>query len=214
MPDRRVIAIRAAATMVAFVGVLASCNAEGAVAVDENLDVRAAANMHFLRPALNAPPLSNPTVSFYARRGEDREVFMYYRPKPGTSDSTLFMRFKVPGASLARRPDGTAIQMGDSVRITIQVSDPARLILDFQPSGLRFSDNTPAELKIDFQEANDDLDGDGDVDAEDDAHERKLSIWRQEAPGLPWTRLSSFVDFTSEKVEAKLIGFTGYAISF
>ena len=212
MSDRRSALLRSIALASAFAGALAGCNSDSSTAAES--DVREADAMHFLRPSINTPPLSNPVVSFYARRGEDREAFMYYRPRAGTTDSSLFMRFKVPGASLDRRPDGTAVQMGDSVLITIRVTDPSRLILDFQPSGLTFASTTPAELKIDFGEASPDLDGDGDVDGEDVMRELQLSIWKQESPGLPWIRLSSFVDFSSDKVEAKLVSFTGYAISY
>jgi hypothetical protein len=203
------VSIAAGATLL---GVLAACNGDGVTAADS--DVRTADEMHFLRPSLTTPPLSNPSVAFYAKRGEDREAFIYFQPKPGTSDSSYFVRFKVPGASLERRADGTPIAMGDSVLITIRVADPSRLILEFQPSGLRFATSTPAELKIDFGEASHDLDGDGDVDAEDDSHETQLAIWKQEAPGLPWIRLSSYVDLSADEVEAKLTGFTGYAISY
>lgn len=212
MPDRRFASLLSLAAASALLGVLAACNSDSSTGT--GTDTRPADAMHFLRPALTTPPLSSTVVSFYAKRGTDREAFMYYQPKPGTSDSSLFMRFKVPGASLDRRPDGSAIQMGDSVLITIRVADPSRMILDFQPSGLAFAATTPAELMIDFGEASHDLDGDGDEDAEDALHEQSLSIWKQESPGLPWIRLSSFVDFTSEKVEAKLLGFTGYAISY
>lgn len=212
MPDRRFAPLLFLAVASGLAGVLAGCNSDSSTAAAS--DIRQADAMHFLRPSITTPPLSNSVVSFYARRGEDREAFMYYRPKTGTSDSSLFMRFKVPGASLDRRPDGTAFQMGDSVLITIRVADPSRLILDFQPSGLKFAATTPAELKIDFGEASHDLNGDGVVDAVDVAHQLELAIWKQEAPGLPWIRLSSFVDFSSDKVEAKLTGFTGYAISY
>lgn len=197
---------------VALAGALSGCDSSSATAVQS--DVRAADAMNFLRFSPNAPPLSNPVVSFYAKRGQDREAFIYFRPKAGTSDSSLFMRFKVPGASLERRPDGTLFQQGDSTLITIRVADPSRMILDFQPSGLRFAATTPAELKIDFGEASHDLDGDGDEDAADAARELQLSIWKQEAPGLPWVRISSILNLSAEEVEAKLLGFSGYAISY
>lgn len=197
---------------VAVVVAMAGCDSGAATGIQT--EVRPADAMHFLRFSVNAPPLSNPVVSFYAKRGEDREAFIYFRPKAGTSDSSLFMRFKVPGASLQRRPDGTPFQQGDSTLITIRVADPSRMVLDFQPSGLQFAATTPAELKIDFGEASDDLDGDGDEDALDAASKLQLGIWKQEAPGLPWVRLTSFLNVSAEEVEAKLLGFSGYAISY
>jgi hypothetical protein len=200
------------AVAVALAGAMAGCDSSGATAIDT--EVRPTDAMHFLRLSVNAPPLSNPVVSFYAKRGEDREAFIYFRPKAGTSDSSLFLRFKVPGASLERRPDGTLFRQGDSTLITIRVTDPSRMILDFQPSGLRFAATPPAELKIDFGEASDDLDGDGDEDALDTAHKLQLSLWRQEAAGLPWVRISSVLNFSAEELEAKLLGFSGYAISY
>ncbi len=200
------------AVAAATLGALAGCNADNATAADS--ESRAAEALHFLRPAVDAPPLANPLVSFYAKRGEDRETFIYYRPRPGRTDSTEFMRFKVPGAALERRPDGTPMLPGDSLLITIRVMDPARLTLDFQPAGLLFAASAPADLKLRFSEASHDLDGNGVVDAADVAREGELSIWKQEAPGLPWFRLASTVEFSLEEVEAKVLGFTGYAIAY
>ena len=195
-----------------LLGALAGCGVDGAI-VAENAS-RSADGLHFLRPAVDAPALSNRVVQFYAKRGETREAYIYYQPRPGRTDSTEFVRFRVPASSLERRPDGTLMVTGDSILITIRVLDPARLILDFQPSGLRFAASSPADLKIKFVEANDDIDGDGDVDADDSARERELSIWKQEAPGLPWYRMASVIDFSLEEVEADLFGFTGYAIAY
>lgn len=197
---------------VALLGAVAGCRSDGSTAADG--DIRPAEALNFLRPAADAPPLANPSIDFWAKRGEDREAFMYYRSRPGRSDSSVFMRFKVSASSLDRRPDGTAIALGDSVLITIRVADPARLILDFQPSGLRFSAASPADLKLDFSESSRDFDGDGDEDADDSRAKSALSIWKQEAPGLPWVRLASVTEFTLEELEADILGFTGYAIAY
>jgi len=219
MPDRfhalrTSLTHRAAAAFVAVAVTAAAlaCSADAPVQPDPS--VRPTDALHFLRPAPDAPALVSSQVSFWARRGEDREVFLYYQPRPGQSSGDEFMRFRVPGASLERRPDGTAFQQGDSVLITVTVSDPARLLLDFQPSGLRFSPSAPARLKIRFADANDDFDGDGDVDANDSAVEQQFAIWKQEAPGLPWFRMTSTLKVDTEDVEADLLGFTGYAIAF
>jgi hypothetical protein len=177
-------------------------------------DVRLTEELTFIRPAADAPPLANPSVQFYAKRGEDRDVFIYYRPRPGETDSTEFMHFRVRAEALLTRPNGTAFQPGDSVLISVNVIDPSRLILDFQPSGLRFSQDHPAELEISFEEADDDLDGDGDIDDRDLDNERKLSVWRQEAPGQPWYRMATIVEYELNEVDVDLFGFSGYAIAY
>lgn len=201
-------AMVALAAMIAIAG----CNANDPT--EPNPDVKPSEALRFLRPAADAPPLANPVVSFYAKRGDSREIFIYYRPRPGRTDSTEFVRFRIPDETLDRRPDGTSFQLGDSILITVRVADPARLILDFQPSGLRFTPGKPARLKISFSEANDDLDGDGDVDSGDNSVEGQLAIWKQEAPGLPWFRQASIRHLELDEIEADLFGFTGYAIAY
>lgn len=212
MPTHRSKHFFAIALSSVLLGTLAGCGSDSVISPDG--EIRTAEQLRFLRPAVDAPALANPTLSFYAKRGVDREAFMYYQSRPGRSDSTVFMRFKVSASSLDRRPDGSVIQMGDSVLITIRVSDPSRLILDFQPSGLRFSAAQPADLKLVFRESSHDFDGDGDEDADDDRAESALRIWKQEAPGLPWMRLASRTEFSLEELEADILGFTGYAIAY
>ena len=197
---------------VVLLGAVAGCQSSRTTSSDG--DIRPAEALHFLRPAADAPALANPSINFWAKRGEDREAFMYYQSRPGRSDSSVFMKFKVSASSLDRRPDGTAILPGDSVLITIRVTDPARLILDFQPSGLRFSTANPADLKLRFNESSHDFDGDGDEDADDIRAKTALRIWKQEAPGLPWVRLAGVTEFTLEELEADILGFTGYAIAY
>lgn len=186
----------------------------GSGGTEPDPDVRPTDGLTFLRLAPDAPPLANPTVQFWAVRGEDRDVFIYHRPRAGETDSTEFMHFRVRAETLLRRPDGSPFQQGDSILIRVQVVDPARLILDFQPSGLRFSTEHPAELEISFAEADDDFDRDGDVDDDDDRAEQRLSVWRQEAAGLPWYRMATIVELELDEVDVELSGFTGYAIAF
>ncbi|MHB1071984.1 MAG: hypothetical protein ACYC3Q_04090 [Gemmatimonadaceae bacterium] len=214
MPDRPLprSRTRAAAAALCAVAFALACGSDTPAQPDPN--VRPAEQLHFLRPAADAPPLANTEVRFYAKRGTDREVALWYRPRPGQRDSSEFVRFKVPGAALESRPDGSRVAQGDSVLITVRVSDPSRLILEFRPSGLRFSAAAPARLKIRFADASKDLDGDGDEDASDHAAEQQLAIWRQEAAGLPWVRLTSKLEVETEQIEADLLGFSGYAIAF
>ncbi|MFN2566089.1 MAG: hypothetical protein ABR499_13920 [Gemmatimonadaceae bacterium] len=170
--------------------------------------------LNFLRPAPGAPAIADTVVSFWAKRGEDREVRMRYAPSPGSSEMEDFLRLSVPAAALERRPDGSAFAVGDSVLITVRVVDPVRMVFDFQPSGLRFSAKSPARLRIEYGEADDDIDGDGDVDDRDLSLETQLSVWRQEAPGQLWYKVASVVFDDLEDVEADILGFSGYALAY
>jgi hypothetical protein len=116
--------------------------------------------------------------------------------------------------TLLTRPDGTPIATGDSILITITVVDAARMILDMQPSGLRFSPSDPADLKISFFEADDDVNQDGSVDDTDATLLTRLAIWRRETAASPWVKLTSTIAFELDQVEADLLGFTGYAIAY
>lgn len=177
-------------------------------------DTRPPGDLRVLTVAADAPPLAATQASFYVVKGKNAGVDLYYHARPGRSDSTKFLEFRLGGASLDRRPDGSLIAQGDSVLITVRVTDPAHLIVEFQPSGLTFSAKDLPRLRLFFGEVGDDLNHDGRVDSDDDALLQQLGIWRQEAPGLPWFRLSSVVVKDAHEVEAFLGGFTGYAVEY
>ena len=111
---------------------------------------RSTSELRLLTVLPTAPSLAATTVSFYAVKGRNAGADLWYRARPGRTDSTKMLEFRLNGASLDRRPDGSAIADGDSIRITITVINPANLIVDFQPSGLKFSAKEPARLKIFF----------------------------------------------------------------
>lgn len=178
------------------------------------VESRPTSELHFLRAAPGAPPLVTLRDSFYAKLGEDRELRLYFRPRPGETDSTEFLRFKVPARGLLRRPNGSAFVTGDSVLITVTVTDAARFLVDFQPSGLRFSAAAPAELEMEYENADDDLNEDGRVDALDADAERRLSWWRRETPSGNWFRVATVVFEDLEEVEADVFGFTSYAVAY
>lgn len=175
---------------------------------------RPESDLAFLRPAADAPPLAQLAVSFWAVRGEDRELRLSYRPRQGQNDSTDFLRLRIRDNSLQTLPSGLPIALGDSVLITVTVIDAARLIAEFQPAGLLFSRNEPAELRMRYPEADRDYDDDGDVDEDDDDVEQRLRIWRQERIGDPWVQLSGSVSADLDEVRADLTGFTRYAIAY
>jgi hypothetical protein len=168
----------------------------------------------FLRPAQGAPSLAALTVTFWAVRGLDREVSIFYHKRPTLPDSTEFLRFKVEKRSLVNRPDGTPIAMGDSIQITLTVVDTVSLIVEFQPAGLVFDPNRPARLWFKYTETDADRDADGAVNATDATITAGLGIWGQEVVGGPWDLIERDVNLMTEQVEAKVPGFTRYAVAY
>jgi hypothetical protein len=161
----------------------------------------------------DAPPLYNPEASFYAVKGEDREARIFFQDDQG-GPGEEYLRLRVDARTLAARPDGSPIAEGDSVLITIRVVDPARMLFEMAPSGLAFSADEPAELKIRYAEAHGDLNDDGKVDGEDDEIESTMAIWRQETPADPFVRVGTAVVKDLEEAEAELTGFSRYALAY
>ncbi|MEO8635369.1 MAG: hypothetical protein ABI587_08840 [Gemmatimonadales bacterium] len=171
-------------------------------------------NLHFLRASPTAPPIADRVVSFWAVKGERRELRLMYRPAPGAVDSVEFARLRVDDRSLVNRPDGTPIASGDSILITISVVDTLNLIADFQPAGLVFSPSRPARLWLKYGEADPDLNRDGVVSAADTALVLSLNIWKQEQVSALWEEVPGTVNLVELEVEADIPGFTRYAVSY
>ncbi|HEX6600310.1 MAG TPA: hypothetical protein VF034_13380 [Gemmatimonadaceae bacterium] len=177
-------------------------------------DTRDPTDLRLLTAPYGTPSLAKTQVSFYAVQGKAGGVDIWYHAKPGAADSLKFLEFRVGAASLATRPDGTAIAAGDSVLITLTVTDQTHFIIDFQPSGLKFSANDQPTLKISFAACGEDLNYDGVVDSYDQTIMTNLSFWRQESPFQPWSKVSSIVEQNIKQVSAQLGGFTGYALEY
>lgn len=176
--------------------------------------VKPEVQLKFLSPAAGAT-LSRDSVSFWAVAGRGREASLYFRPRAGSTDSVRFLRFKIESDTRLRRPDGTLVADGDSIRITIRMLDFSRLITRFEPSGMKF-ERDPAELRLDFSSADGDYDDDGDDDAADDEKVSSFAIWKQERVGLPWTKLTSLVEISGNmrEVKAEIGSFTNHAVAF
>jgi hypothetical protein len=171
------------------------------------------AELTILRLAPTSPPLFNPVDSFYALKGEDRELRIFFEDEVGAAGEE-YLRLRVDAPSLVARPDGTPFATGDSVLITVRVVDPARILFQLEPAGLGFSSVVPARLKIQYDRADDDLDDDGDLDGDDESLEGLLAIWRQELPGDPFARIGSVRSEDLEEIDAELQGFSRYAIAY
>lgn len=165
----------------------------------------------FIRAAADAPELATQAVSFWAVRGENREVEIRYVPLPGAAEGERCLRFRVDARSLHTRPDGSRFADGDSVRITIRVVDYSQFHFEFTPSGLRFDPERPAELRVSYAFADPDFNADGLVDDRDATFE--FGFWRQEAPGRRWTSIGSARIHDLEEVRADIRGFTRYAMA-
>lgn len=176
--------------------------------VDPEPDALPEEELVFLRFAAAAPAPADSVVSFWAVRGEDREVEIRLAPEEGEEEGEEFLEFEVSGGSLLRRPDGSAFQRGDSVLITIRLVDASRFMFEFEPSGLKFDPDHPAELEVSYARADPDFDGDG-----QDDEELRFGFWRQEREGELWFRMGTvFIEDLSE-VEADIEGFTRYALA-
>ena len=210
-PRRALVHWRLRRVAVAAFGLLvasASCNNSTAPQQKSSND------LHFLRIATGMPPLAATPGSFWAKVGQGGGIDLWYRPKPGESDSTKFLEFRLDGESLAQRPNGLAFAPGDSILITVTVPDSTQLMVQFSPSGLKFSSDHQAKLKMFFGEVGDDINHDGNVDQEDGAAAQQISVWRQEAVGQPWYKVFSAVLQDQKEVDASLSGFTGYALAY
>ena len=187
---------------------LAALAACGGDSTGPNTTTKPTSDLHFLRLSATAPQLQSTVVSFYAVKGQDSEVRVRFK------NGEDFLRFRVFANSLLKRPDGGEIANGDSVLITITITDPTKLQADFQPAGLKFSSSNPARLQFEFGEADKDLNDDGVVNATDTSLIPQISTWRQEVAGGDWLKVSSLVEIEINEVQADILGFTGYALAY
>lgn len=196
----------------ALAAALAACTDSGAPG---DGGVKPPGDLTIIRLPASSPPIYNPVDSFYALKGEDRELRIYFMEAvDDTSQGEEYLRFRVDAGSLLRRPDGTLIQVGDSVLITVRVIDPAQIYFEFEPSGLTFNPALPAQLKIEYAETGGDLDDDGDVDTDDDDIEQVIDLWKQEQAGQDFLKLGAVTIEELDEIEADILGFTRYAIAY
>jgi hypothetical protein len=158
--------------------------------------------LEFVPVRTTAPPLETTDTSFWAVKGEERELVLRFQGQGGPGTGSKFLQFSVSDNSLLARPDGSSFQTGDSVEISVSV-DPGLYSVNFEPSGLRFNPSDPAELELDYGETEDDfLIREGEFDA-----------WRQELSNQPWELIGSLQMEELDEIEIDVLGFTRYALA-
>ena len=168
--------------LIALPLVLASLACSDSGGPDDDGTTKPPSDLTILRLSEASPPLFNPVESFYAVRGENREVRIFFQDEDDPNEAgDEYLRLRVDNDALLAYPDGTFVRGGRLGPHHGPVVDPDRLLFEFEPAGLTFSPERPAELKIHYDKADDDLDEDGDVDLEDETLELTLAIWRQES---------------------------------
>ncbi|MDH5642823.1 MAG: hypothetical protein OEY63_01380 [Gemmatimonadota bacterium] len=184
---------------------------------------RTQAEMHFLRQsdemlpvvsfdgdgsAPQAGGLETYSDSFWAIKGKETSLEIEY------ANGEDFLDFEVGKESLWRRPDGSEIEWGDSILITVTV-DSVLLLVELQPSGLMFNPYRPAELEISYAAADPDFNGDGVVDWKDAEIERnRLAMWMQQEETDPWHVQRSEQDIEDRTFTGWLLHFSNYAVSW
>lgn len=175
---------------------------------------RPPASLNILTLQTGHPALFTDSVSFWAKKGQDAEGAVYFQDSQG-GQGEEYLRLRIGQQSLLNLPNGQPIAVGDSVLITVRVLDPDSILFEFEPGGLRFNPSDRAELKIEYNEAGDDLDHNGTHgDPTDVLIEHQLAIWRQPLLIDDFTMLQGVKLEISNEIEAKLIGFSRYAIAY
>ena len=157
----------------------------------------------FVRFAGGVPAILTRDTTVWVTYERGGEIRLRYRPPGGGNGVREFLRFRVPGRSLLRRPGGAPFGEGDSIQVRLEIEDRARFVFRFNPSGLRFDPDRPAELEVQYEGAEP-----GDVATED-----RLAVWRQEQPGEPWVEIATVRLKENDEVRARITGFTGFALA-
>jgi hypothetical protein len=170
-------------------------------------------DVHILDQAPTAPTLQTYQVSFWARHDRESTVAVDYRPVAGQSVGQPFLRFRIPKFGLKYGPDGRRLWGTDSVLITLTI-DSLKLSVDFQPSGVVFSDVLSAGLVMWYVNANPDLNGDGVVNSTDQMLEQQLALSEEPTKVSGWFKTATRNDTTQKFVATDVYHFSQYAVAW
>ena len=169
--------------------------------------------LHVVVQDSTAPPLYSDSVSQLFTAGQSGDVRLYYANVTGGSGEE-FLRLEIPGDGLFRKPDGAAFQPGDTIRISIRVIDPKKMVFEFQPAGLQFNPTDPARLKIEYLHSDHDYNEDGVVNAADSTIQAQLDVWKNDPPSMLWYKQGA-VNFESlEEIDVNVTSFSQYAVAW
>jgi len=173
------------------------------------------AQLNFVLQDSTYKPLLSARDSFWAKVGVDRQLQLFYQGNTPADSGEEFLRFEVANDALFRKPDGTAFGPNDSILIRVTVVDPKRFWFEFEPSGLQFNPDKPARLKVKYQYADHDFNGDGTINGADAQIEGELDLWRREPPDTLWFHLVGSVKFEElDEFDANLFSFSQYAVAW
>lgn len=198
--------------MLLWSGVLAGAAACNSSSGPQNSAPRASLNI--VRQDSTYKPLLSGQGQFYAKVGVGRVLRLVYQGSTPTDSGSELLRFEVPNDGLYRRPDGTSFGPTDSILITVTVVDAKRFLFAFQPSGLQFNPNSPARLKIEYQYADHDFNGDGIADSADVTIESQLGMWRRDLPDTLWFGVGAVKFENLQEFDANILSFSQYAVAW
>jgi hypothetical protein len=151
-------------------------------------------------------------LAFWAANSRDQEIQINYQAADGSW--LPYVWFKVPQGGLSRHPDGTPFADGDSVLITVAI-DSTSLIVTFEPTGLEFNSEAPAQLSVWYTGADPDFDASGAVDGDDRyIEEELLGVWVQELATDPWALVSAVQSIPNKLFTGSLGHFSDYSIAW
>ena len=171
-------------------------------------------SLHFLQSQPATPTFTQNPVTFWAVQGQDRRAEITYSMGRSGNQTIQLAMLRIRPRTQMTRPNGTLLAPGDSILITMTVVDLQKLIVQFEPSGLRFGGRDPATLTMSYRFTDHDLNHDGVVDAADAAIVATFSIFKQESNTLPWNIVRSTLTADAEQISANIPGFTNYVIAY
>ena len=178
------------------------------LSADRSGDGAADSELDFLEISEAAPLLETYETSFKACGWRSQTLQIRYESASGGDG--LFLELTIPKGSITNWPKGRTFASWQCVVITVKV-DRSRVAAEFGPGGLKFSQSTPAVLRMSYAQADPDYSGDGVVDLQDESiWNEQLGLWRLADKKSAWQLIPSVHDKEAKRLDAKLFEFSQY----